>query len=187
MVPRSERGLSLGCTAGGYYTKTSPCLDRGLLGFLTMKILMRMSTGVTSTSRLGGSPTPRTISVPPPHTSHPQTSATSRLATTEQRPANNVEGNNHSLFGSGEKYKKCHDADSLAYARAESNPVLFVPAVGSFMAASEEGMAMNSRFLAAMFNADGKIISRATRLECGWLDGPQNEISSLQRAKGFLN
>ena len=79
---------------------------------------------------------------------------------TEQRPANNVWGNNHSLSGSGEKYTKYHDADALAYARAESNPALFVPAVGLFVVASEEGMAVNSRFLAAMFDTDGRIISR---------------------------
>jgi hypothetical protein len=160
MVGRSERGLSLGCTAGKYYTKISPCLDRGLLGFLTVKILIRMSTGVTSTNRKGGRPdTSNNFSTRPIRlTFKPRQLADSRQ--TEQRPANNVGGNNHSFFGSGKKYKKCHDADALAYARAESNPALFVPAVGLFVVASEEGMAVNSRFLAAMFDADGRIISR---------------------------
>ena len=46
------------------------------------------------------------------------------------------------------------------YARAESNPALFVPVVGLFVAASGEGMAVNSRSLAVMFDADGKIVSR---------------------------
>ena len=46
------------------------------------------------------------------------------------------------------------------YAHAESNPALFIPVVGLFVAASGEGMAVNSRSLAVMFDTNGKIISR---------------------------
>jgi hypothetical protein len=47
------------------------------------------------------------------------------------------------------------------YAHAESNPALFIPVVGLFVAASGEGMAVNSRSLAVIFDTDGKLISRA--------------------------
>ena len=46
------------------------------------------------------------------------------------------------------------------YAHAESNPALFVPVVGLFVAASGEGMAVNSRSLAVTFDTDGKLISK---------------------------
>jgi hypothetical protein len=46
------------------------------------------------------------------------------------------------------------------YAHAESNPALLIPVVGLFVTASGEGMAVNSRSLAVMFDADGKIVPR---------------------------
>jgi len=42
------------------------------------------------------------------------------------------------------------------YARAESNPALFVPVVGLFVAASGEGMAVNSRSLGSCSTLTGK-------------------------------
>lgn len=47
------------------------------------------------------------------------------------------------------------------YAHAESNPALFIPIVGLFVAASGEGMDVQSRALTVMFNQSGKMVSRS--------------------------
>lgn len=46
------------------------------------------------------------------------------------------------------------------YAYAETNPALFIPLVGLFVAASGDGVSGDSRSLVATFNAEGKLISR---------------------------
>lgn len=46
------------------------------------------------------------------------------------------------------------------YARAESNPALFIPVVGLFVAASGNGMSVNSRSLEVAFDTDEKLTSR---------------------------
>jgi outer membrane protein assembly factor BamE (lipoprotein component of BamABCDE complex) len=47
-----------------------------------------------------------------------------------------------------------------SYARAESNPALFIPIVGLFVAASGKGMDVQSRGLTVMFDTDGAMKSR---------------------------
>lgn len=66
------------------------------------------------------------------------------------------------------------------YAHAESNPALFVPVVGLFVAASGEGMAVNSRSLAVTFDADEKIISRVWQQS---QTGNPQPLSDEQRKK----
>ena len=46
------------------------------------------------------------------------------------------------------------------YTHAESNPALFIPVVGLFVAASGEGVAVNSRSLTVSFDTDGKLTSK---------------------------
>ena len=64
------------------------------------------------------------------------------------------------------------------YAHVESNPALFIPVVGLFVAASGEGMAVNSRSLAVMFDTNGKIISRVWQQT---KTGNQQPLSNEQR------
>lgn len=54
------------------------------------------------------------------------------------------------------------------YARAESNPALFIPIVGLFVAASGKGVDAQSRGLTVMFDTDGGMKSRTwTRTQTG--------------------
>lgn len=54
------------------------------------------------------------------------------------------------------------------YARAESNPALFIPIVGLFVAASGKGVEAESRGLTVMFDATGIMKSRTwTRTQTG--------------------
>lgn len=54
------------------------------------------------------------------------------------------------------------------YARAESNPALFIPIVGLFVAASGKGVDAQSRGLTVMFDTDGAMKSRTwTRTQTG--------------------
>lgn len=54
------------------------------------------------------------------------------------------------------------------YARAESNPALFIPIVGLFVAASGKGVDTQSRGLTVMFDTDGAMKSRTwTRTQTG--------------------
>lgn len=56
---------------------------------------------------------------------------------------------------------------SWVYAHAESNPALFIPVVGLFVAASGEGMSTSSRSLAVTFQNE-KITSRSwSRIQTG--------------------
>lgn len=47
------------------------------------------------------------------------------------------------------------------YAHAETNPALWIPIVGLFVAASGNGMNVESHGLTAMFDGQGKMISRS--------------------------
>lgn len=58
------------------------------------------------------------------------------------------------------------------YAHVESNPALFIPIVGLFVAASGEGMSGSSRSLAVIFDTNGKLVSRSVS---------QNRIGGEQR------
>lgn len=54
-----------------------------------------------------------------------------------------------------------HETLMWVYAHAESNPALFVPIVGIFVAASGDGMTGNSQSLAVTLNTEGRVISRS--------------------------
>ena len=67
------------------------------------------------------------------------------------------------------------------YAHAESNPALFIPIVGLFVAANGNGMSIASRSLAVVFSND-VITARAwSQIQTGNESGPSRE--SLIRTK----
>jgi hypothetical protein len=54
-----------------------------------------------------------------------------------------------------------HETLTWVYAHAETNPALFIPIVGLFVAASGNGMTGNSQSLAVTLDTEGKVISRS--------------------------
>jgi len=61
-----------------------------------------------------------------------------------------------------------HETLTWVYAHAESNPALFIPIVGLFVAASGNGMTGNSQSLAVTLNTEGRVISRSwTQMKIG--------------------